>query len=147
VAVVAFLVGRAGSEVGIASPTASPSAAPLSVVFGTALDQVTGEAIQPTVRFRAGEQFAYSVRLATAPGTDMILVEIIRLEGQTETVVQAPSKQGIVATSPVIAFKVPASRLLDAWGAGSYAMRMFLPGATRAFATGSFTLVETPVAS
>lgn len=147
VAVVAFLVGRAGSEVGIATPTPSPSAAPLSIRFGMALDQVTGEAIQPTDRFRAGDQFAYSVRLAAAPGTDTILVQIIRLEGQTETVAQVPSKQGIVATSPLIAFKVPASRLLDAWGAGSYAMRMFLAGATRPFATGSFTLIETPVPS
>jgi len=52
-----------------------------------------------------------------------------------------------VATSPLIAFEVPTARLLDAWGSGSYAMRMFLPGATGPFATGRFTLVETPVAS
>jgi hypothetical protein len=147
VAVVAFLVGRAGSEVEIASPTPSPSTAPLTIVYGTALDPVTGEAIQPTDRFRAGDPFAYSVRLRAAAGTDRILVEIIRLEGQTETVVQAPSKQGIVATSPLVAFKVSTSRLLDAWGPGSYAMRMFLPGATEPFATGRFTLVETPTAS
>lgn len=147
VAVVAFLVGRAGSEVEISSPTPSPSAAPLSIRFGTALDPVTGEAIQPADRFRAGDQVAYSVRLPAAPGVDKVLVEIIRLEGDTGTIVQAPSKQGIVATSPLVAFEVPAANLLDAWGPGSYAMRMYLSGATDPFATGRFTLVESPVAS
>jgi hypothetical protein len=147
VAVVAFFVGRAGSEVGIASPTPSPSASPLSVAFGTALDPVSGEAINPTDRFRAGDTVAYSVRLAAAPGVKTILVEIIRLDGATETVAQKPSDQGIVATSPVIAFTVPATRLLDAWGPGSYAMRIYLPGGTSPIATGRFTLVETPLAS
>ena len=147
VAVVAFFVGRAGSEVGIASPTPSPSPAPLTVTFGTALDPVSGLAIQPTSRFRAGDQFAYSVPLAAAPGVDKILVEIIRLEGATETVVQVPSSQGIVPTSRVIAFTVPTADLLHAWGPGSYAMRMYLVSATAPFATGRFTLVETPVST
>lgn len=147
VAVVAFFVGRAGTELGVSSPTPSPSPAPLSVVFGTALDPVSGEAVNPTERFRAGDTVAYSVRLASAPGVTTILVEIIRFEGEVETVVQQPSTQGIVASSLVIAFTVPASRLLDAWGAGSYVMRIFLPGAPDPFATGRFTLVETPLAS
>ncbi len=147
VAVVAFFVGRAGSEVGTASPTPSPTAAPLTVAFGTALDAVTGEAIQPTNRFRAGDLFAYSVRLAAAPGVATILVEIIRLEGGTQTVAQRPSNQGIVATSRVIAFTVHTADLLHAWGPGNYSMRMYLPGVSEPFATGSFTLVETPVPS
>lgn len=147
VAVVAFLVGRAGSEVVIATPTPLPSAAPLSIRFGTALDTVTGEAIQLTDRFRAGDRFAYSVRLAAPPGGDSILVEIIRLEGEAETVAQRPSRQGIVATSPLIAYQVQATDLLKAWGAGDYAMRMYLSGTTAPFAMGRFTLVETPVAS
>lgn len=147
VAAVAFLVGRAGSEVGVASPTPSPSPEPLAVIFGTALDPVSGEAINPTERFRAGDTVAYSVRLVTPPGVSKILVEIIRLDGGTGTVAQKPSTQGIQASSPVIAFTVPATRLLDAWGPGSYAMRIYLPGATHPFAVGRFTLVETPVAT
>lgn len=146
-AVVAFFVGRAGSEGGIASPSPSPSAVPLTISFGTALDPVSGEAIQPTDRFRAGDPFAYSLRLAAAPGVDKILVEIIRLEGGSETVAQPPSEQGILPTSPLIAFQVLTTDLLSAWGPGSYAMRIYLPGATTPFATGRFTLVETPVAS
>ena len=147
VALVAFFVGRAGSEVGVPTPTPSPSTAPLSVTFGATLDAVSGEAVSPTDRFRAGDTVAYSVRLAAAPGIERILVEIIRLEGETETTAQRPSEQPVLATSPVIAFTVPATTLLDAWGPGNYVMRMYLPGATDPFATGRFTLVETPAAS
>lgn len=147
VAVVAFLVGRAGSEVGIASPTPSPSAVPLTVIFGTELDKVTGEAANPTSRFRAGDTVAYSVRLEAPTIADQIFVEILRLEAGTGTVVQKPSRQGIITGSPLIAFTVPATRLLDAWGPGDYAMRMYLPGALTPFAAGGFTLVETPAAS
>ena len=147
VAVVAFFVGRAGSELGIVAPTPSPTPAPLSISFGTALNAVSGQAIQATNRFRAGDEFAYSVRLPAAPGVSKILVEIVRLEGSTQTVAQRPSNQGIVATSRVIAFRVQAAVLLKAWGPGNYSMRMYLPGAKTPFATGSFTLVETPVPS
>lgn len=148
VAVVAFFVGRAGSEEGVPSPTPSPSAAgPLSITFGTALDPASGEAVAPTDRFRSGDELAYSVRLAVAPGVEKVLVEIIRLVGEAEEVAQQPSEQGIVATSPLIAFQVHAGDLLAAWGPGSYAMRIYLPGATDPIATGRFTLVETPVAS
>lgn len=148
-ALVAFFVGRAGSEAGLPSPTPSPSAAgPLPITFGTALDPASGEAIEPTDRFRDGDLFTYSVRMATAPGVEAILVEIIRLnDDATESVAQLPSEQGIVPTSPVFAFEVLTTDLLDAWGPGNYAMRIYLPGAADPFAAGRFTLVETPVAS
>ena len=150
VVVVGFLVGRAGLESGLPSPTPSPSAAgPLPIAFGTALDPATGEAIQPTDRFRAEDRIAYSVRLPGPPGVDTILVEIVRLAADGEVVVQEPSSQGIVASSRVIGFTfaVPTSDLLEAWGAGDYAMRIYLPEAADPVATGRFTLVETPVAS
>ncbi len=47
----------------------------------------------------------------------------------------------------MIAFQVQATTLLSAWGPGDYVMRIFLPEATTPFATGRFTLVETPAAS
>jgi hypothetical protein len=149
VGLVAFFVGRAGSEPGLPSPTPSPSvASPLPIKYGTALDPVSGEATQPTDRFREGDPFTYSVRMPAAPGLDTILVEIIRLnEDGTETVAQRPSEQKIVATSPVFAFKVRASDLLQAWGPGAYAMRIYLTGAADPLAAGRFTLVETPAAS
>jgi len=150
VVVVAFLVGRAGSEAGLPSPRPSPSAAgPLAITFGTALDPASGEATHPTERFRAGDPIAYSVRLPAATGVATILVEIARLEGTQETVVQEPSTQGIDASSKVIGFTfaVPTSEVLNAWGPGDYVMRIYLPGGIDPIATGRFTLVETPVAS
>jgi len=150
VGLVVFLIGRAGSEAGLPSPTPSPSAAgPLPITFGSALDPVSREAVQPTDRFRGGDPIAYSVRLAAAPGVATILVEIVRLEGEQETVVQEPSTQGIDASSRVIGFTfaVPTSKVLESWGPGDYAMRIYLPGAADPFAAGRFTLVETPLAS
>jgi hypothetical protein len=150
VAVVAFLVGRAGSEAGLPSPTPSPSAAgPLPITFGTALDPSSGEATNPTDRFRAADPIAYSVRLPAAPGVATILVEIARIEGDQETVVQEPSTQGIDASSRVIGFTfaVPTSEVLAAWGPGDYEMRIYLPGGADPIAAGQFSLVETPVAS
>ena len=149
VALVAFLVGRAGSEPGLPSPTPSPSApSPLPITYGTALDPVSWEATQPTDRFRQGDPFTYSVRMPAAPGVDTIQVEIIRLnEDGSETVAQRPSAQKIVATSPVFAFEVRTTDLLQAWGPGAYAMRIYLVGAADPFAAGRFTLVETPAAS
>lgn len=151
VGVVAFLVGRAGSEAGLPSPTPMPSAAgPLPILYGTALDPASGEATQPADRFRDGDPLAYSVRMPSAPGVDTILVEVIRLNADgTETVAQPQSRgeQGVVATSPVFGFQVQTSTLLEAWGPGDYAMRIYLPGALAPFAAGRFTLVETPAAS
>jgi len=147
IAAVAFIVGRAGSEVGLPSPTPSPSAAaPLPISFGTALDPITGLATQLTDRFRAGDTFAYSVQLPAAPGVDSVNVEIVLLEGDSGTVVQPPDDQGIVPTSAIIAFTVQTTKLLAAWGPGSYEMRIYL-GATKKVAVGRFTLVETPTAS
>ena len=149
VALVAFIVGRAGPEAGLASPRPSPTPAPLSVTFGTALDAASGEATHLTDRFRAGDRIAYSVRLATAPGVDSILVEIVRLDSPNGTMVQRPSKQGISATSRIMAFTfaAPTAELLSKWGPGEYEMRISYPSATTPFAKGRFTLVETPTAS
>ena len=147
IAVVAFLVGRAGSEVELATPTPMQSQGPLIITFGTALDPQSGEAIQLTDRFRAGDTFAYSVHLSAAPGVTKIFVRIMRLETDKTTVVQPPSRQGIAATSSVIAFTVKTTTLLKAWGEGDYQMDMFLAGAVHPFATGRFTLVATPTAS
>jgi hypothetical protein len=150
VAAVAFLVGRAGSDARLPSPTPSQSApAPLAISFGTALDPATGEATNLTDRFRAEDRIAYSVRGTAAPGVDTILVEILRLDAGGPTVVQMPSTQRIVPSATLIAFQfgVPVGDLLTGWGPGDYTMRIYVPGATDPFATGRFTLVDTPVAS
>jgi hypothetical protein len=150
VALVAFLVGRAGSDARLPSPTPLPSApAPLAISFGTALDPVTGEATNLTDRFRAQDRIAYSLRGTRGPGVDTILVEIVRLDGNDPTVVQRPSPQKVVASSTLIAFNfaLRVGDLLTAWGPGDYTMRIYVPGAVDPFATGRFTLVENPTTS
>ncbi len=126
------------------------AAAPLPIMYGTALDPASGEATHPADRFRDGDPLAYSVRMPAAPGVNTIVVEVIRLNADgTETVAQPQSRgeQGIVATSRVFAFQVQTSTLLEAWGPGDYAMRIYLPGEVEPFAAGRFTLVETPAVS
>jgi hypothetical protein len=145
---VAFFIGRAGSEMGVLSSTATPSPpSPRAITFGTALDPVSGEATGATERFRAGDVVAYSLRLAAPPGVDHVLVEVIRLVGDTEEVAQAPSEQKIKPNSAVMGWSVDATIWLTAWGPGTYAMRIYLPERPDPIATGGFTLVETPVAS
>lgn len=142
---IAFIAGRAGSDVELVSPTPSPSTAePVAIVFGSALDEVSGVAVSPTTIFRAGDPFAYSARLPAAAGTNSMLLEVVRLEADGQTTAQAQREVGIDATSRVIAFSVFASDLLAAWGPGNYEMRMYLEPGTDPTALGRFTLAEAP---
>lgn len=144
---IAFIAGRAGSDVELVSPTPSPSTAePVAIVFGAALDEVSGLAVRPTTIFRTGDPLAYSARLSAAAGVDSMLLEVVRLDpsGPPATA-QAPRRVGIDATSRVIAFSVFASDLLAAWGPGTYEMRMYLDSGTDPTAVGRFTLAEVPV--
>lgn len=146
--IIAFIAGRAGSDVELATPTAVPSAsAPVPIVFGAALDEITGVAVRPTGVFRAGDPLAYSARLPAAAGVSKMLLEVVRLEADGFTTAQAPREVGIDATSRVIAFSVFASDLLAAWGPGNYEMRMYLGTGADPTAVGRFTLAEAPEGS
>ncbi|HLE59655.1 MAG TPA: hypothetical protein VJA85_08415 [Candidatus Limnocylindria bacterium] len=145
-AVIALLwvAGLAGRDAELPSPTPVPSpSGPLLIRFSTALDPITGEAGTATARFRAGDEFAYSVHLAAPAGRDTVWVEIARITNGTTQVVQAASSQGIVASWSRIAFSVRAVDLLEAWGPGEYVMRMRWTADGPIIATGRFTLVET----
>lgn len=142
VAAIALIVGLPGRDAGTPPPTASPSG-PMSlrIVFGTALDPTSGEATQPTDRFAAGDLFAYSVHLTKPIGRDAIAVEVLRSDGDTLTVVQAPASQPVSATSRVIAYSVPAEALLTAFGEGQFVMRIYRAVGEEPFAEGRFRLV------
>lgn len=145
VVALAFIVGRPGAEGGVLSGSPSPSPTPLlPIIFGSGLDADTNVAVEPTQRFRPGEPFAYSVTLAAAPGTETILVEVVRLEAGARTVVQEPSVQEILPEAPTFAFQVSTDDLLAAWGPGDYEMRIFFDVEEPAFAVGNFTLIEAP---
>jgi hypothetical protein len=141
----AFVVGGPAAEQGVLGGTPSPSqASPLSIHFGQALDPDSNRAIQRTRRFRAGDRFAYSVTLPHAPGTADILVEISRLKDGGETVVPPRAVQHILPNVRTFAFVVRVDDLLDAWGAGSYEMRIFLEDDDVPLAAGRFTLIAPP---
>ncbi len=147
-AVVALLwaAGLAGRDAELPTPTPVPTASgPLTIAFSTALDQVSGEAGSPVDRFRAGDGFAYSVRLPSPSAHEVVMVEIERIGGGATEIVQPWATQGIVPTSPIIAFSIRASSLLETWGPGDYVMRMSWSGGGPLIASGEFTLVETPI--
>ena len=142
---IAFIAGRAGSDVDLPSPTPSPSGVvPVTIVFGAALDDLSGEAVSLTSIFGAGDPFAYSARLQAAAGVDSMLLEVVRLEGGGEATAQAPREVGIDRASRIIAFSVLASDLIAAWGPGDYEMRMYLGPGTVPTAVGRFTLGVAP---
>jgi hypothetical protein len=141
----AFVVGRPSTESGILTGTPSPTdPPPLPIMFGLSLDPATNVAAEQTTRFRAGDQFAYSVSLAAAPGRDRILVEVARVVAGVRTVVQEPSVQKILPEAPTFAFEVRTDDLLAAWGPGDYQMRIFWEAAAPPFAAGAFTLIDSP---
>lgn len=148
----AFFVGRVGSPdapsaAGSGSPSATESLLPIA--FGTGLDETTGEVAVDlrTGRFAAGDLFAYSVRPSEPPGTPELYVEVIRIDpDQSVTPVQTPTPQEIIPSADVIAFDVPADDLIDAFGPGSFLMRIYLERDGSPIAEGRFELVA-PVAS
>jgi hypothetical protein len=141
----AVIVGRPGAEQEVLSSTPSPTPTPpLGIVFGTALDPDSGVAVGSTNRFRAGDPFAYSVTLDAAPGIDSILVEIDKLGIGGRDVVQEPSVQHILPSSPTFAFQVQTDDLLRAWGDGTFEMRIFRAGDADPLAVGTFVLIATP---
>lgn len=152
IAVVAFIVGRPPADAGdaiVGSPVPSPTAAPLPITFGTALDPSSLLALHPTGTFRSGDAFAYSVDLGAPVGTDTVYVHVDRVDGTVETVQDwAEGDQLVDAALTAIAFQVPAANLADAFGPGTYEMQISLDeGGRPLLATGSFRLVDEPAAS
>jgi hypothetical protein len=142
VVVIAFIVGRPDRDAGGVAPNASPSAAgALPIAFGTARDPASGAATQATDRFTSGDLFAYSVRLAAPIGRDAVQVEVLRIDGDVLTVVQAPATQAVSAESQLIAFSVPAKDLLAAFGEGQFVMRIYAAADKQPVAEGRFRLI------
>jgi hypothetical protein len=144
VAVIVGILGGNGDGASVlpsSSAVASDGATPAPIAFGTAIDPVTGEVASDarTSRFAAGDSFAYSVRPAVAPPTE-IYVEVRHRAGDQETV-QVPSPQSLAAGAQVIAFVVQASALIDAFEAGEFVMRIYADPADEPIAEGTFELV------
>jgi hypothetical protein len=144
--VLAFVVGRPGTEQSVLSSTPSATPGAIAIAFGTSLDPETNAATGQTARFRPGDPFAYSVTLPRAPGTDTILVEVTRVDGAERTVVQEPSVQHILPEPKTFAFQVRTDDLIAAWGTGAFEMRIFLEAdPRRPIAAGTFELLAPPL--
>lgn len=123
----------------------SPSTAPVGqITFGTALDDTTGEVAADAHRtsFTATDAFAYSIP-AQGPVPGTVYVEVERTGGGPHEVVQPAVEDGLQPVpegSQAIAFTVPASRLLEAFGPGEYRMRIFVDPTGEPLGEGAFAL-------
>lgn len=146
IAVVVGLIGGDADGAPTGGRSAPPSASgPLAIAFGTDLDEATAEvtADARTDRFVAADTFAYSVRPGGVVPTT-VYVEVERIGGGTPEVVQDAATEGeqaVPAGRPAIAFRVPAAVLLQAFGPGTYRMRIFTDRAGAHVAEGTFTLI------
>jgi hypothetical protein len=152
IALVALAVRLLGGNADGAAVLPSPSASaggPLAIAFGTELDPATAQVVEAsrTERFIAGDTFAYSVA-ADAQRPDVVYVEVVRVTGDAEQVVQAiaDGEQQVPAERPAVAFTVPADTLIAAFGTGTYRMRIFADPDATPIAHGTFELHD-PAAS
>ena len=130
------------------SASASAGSPPAQIAFGTAIDPVTGEVGEEsaTTEFVDGDPFAYSVRPAAAPPTE-IFVEVRRADDSAAAPVQVPSPQSLAEGARVIAFVVQATDLIAAFGPGEFIMRIYVDPTGTPIAEGTFELIATLPAS
>ena len=147
IAVVVGILGGNGDGAAVVPDASGESPGPsiAEITFGTAIDPVTGEVATTSrvARFEADDAFAYSVRSEEQLPT-VIYVEVERTAGGPTEVVQAipDGDQGLPDNAEVIAFTVPAIRLLDEFGPGTYEMRIHLDAEGEPVAEGTFELVD-----
>lgn len=146
---VRILGGNADGTAIVPSPSATPGG-PAPIAFGTALDPTSSQVSETarTERFVAGDTFAYSVA-PTAGRPDVVYVEVERT-GETEPeIVQAAAEgeQAVPADRPAVAFTVPAANLLEAFGPGTYVMRIRAEPDGAPIAEGTFELLADAPAS
>lgn len=141
--VVRVLGGNADGVAVVPTPSPTTDAGPAAPIrFGTALDPATGEVAADAVtdRFVASDRFVYSHRPADPPPST-VWVEVRRGADGTGEAVQSPAPHALAEDALVIAFDVPASALIDDFGAGAFQMRIALADGDPPAAVGSFELV------
>jgi hypothetical protein len=142
IGIVAFIFGGPGRDAGVLGATPSASVRnPLPVVFGTAIDGTSGEAAKRTTSFRRADTFVYSVRLAAPVGATSVYVEVLRDSGGTLTQLQAPTRLATVPNRSVIAKRLTVTSLVDAFGTGSFVLRIYLDPSLAPIAAGKFSIL------
>ena len=122
-------------------PTPVPTPAlPATMAFGSALDgnrQVT----EPVDTFTPGVPFAYSVSMPGGFGAAAIENEIIKLSGESETVVLPRQSVGVSPDAETFGYVIgTAGDFLGQWGPGEFEWRVYVGG--ELVARGPFRFAE-----
>ena len=148
IAVVVGVLGGNGDGTAVTPSGSQESAAPTipDITFGTAIDPVSGEVAPAsrTARFDGDDAFAWSVR-PSQQLPSLVYVEVERTGGGIAEVVQSIPGEGdqpLADGTEVIAFAVPALRLLEEFGPGTYVMRVHIDPEAAPIAEGTFELVD-----
>ncbi len=147
IAVVFRLLGGNGDGTVVApTPSGSTDSSTAAIRFGNAFDAASGEVATEaeTSRFAAGDTFAYSVSPSETPAAQ-VYVEVVRTSGGPPETAQEPVDAQSLTDPSVIAFQVPADRLVAAFGPGQYRMLIYEDPAGDPIATGEFELVGAAV--
>lgn len=136
-------VSAAASAPPASAAPASASAAPAlpgTMAFGTALDD-NRQVSEPAETFLPPDTFAYSVTLPGGFGADAIENEIIKLSGESETVVLPRQSVGVAPDSETFGYVIGnAGDFLGQWGPGEFQWRVYVGG--EVVAIGSFRFAE-----
>lgn len=131
------------------SPPASTSAAPApsasaglpgTMAFGSALDD-NRQVTEPVETFTPPVAFAYSVTMPGGFGADAIENEIIKLSGESETVVLPRQSVGVSPDAETFGYVIgTAGDFLGQWGPGEFQWRVYAGG--EMVARGTFRFAE-----
>ena len=111
-------------------------------MFGTSLDPQTSAAVDPVNAYQPGSTVAYSLTLAEPLGVAEVLITVDRVSPGERTTVQEPTAQEVDASRTTFGVVVPADRLLDSWGPGTYQLSVILVAGEQPIASGRFTLQD-----
>ena len=123
------------------APSASAAPAlPATMTFGTALDD-SRQVAEPVETFLPADTFAYSVTMPGGFGADAIENEIIKLSGESETVVLPRQSVGVTPDAETFGYVIGnAGDFLGQWGPGEFQWRVYVGG--EVVAIGSFRFAE-----
>ncbi len=128
-------------------PTATPAPAPKlpgTLVFGTARDKSTCAISGKTSQFGPGTGFAHAVTLNEPFGVNSIGEEVVKVAGGKETIVQphdtADGQNPVAPKAKVACYQVASNVVIQAWGTGSFVMRIYRGNAK--IAEAPFTLTK-----
>jgi hypothetical protein len=141
IVILAFIVGRPsdGQAGRTSTPQPSRSEEP-SVIFGTSLDPQTNAAVDPVSAYQPGSTVAYSLTLSEPLAVTEVLIAVDRVSPGERTTVQEPTAQEVDASRTTFGVAVPADRLLESWGPGTYQLSVILVAGEQPIASGRFTL-------